>query len=70
MRKIFGIQAELNITTDDDLVKGIGKGISKGSITLNDIVNDVKPSILNLIRTYLENKNKDNSNKENNNERN
>jgi len=34
MKKLFGLEAEFNITMDDDVIKSIGQGIAKGSITI------------------------------------
>ncbi len=56
MKKVFGLQAEINITADDDIVHGIGKGLKSGSVTVAEIVNEVKPSIINVIKNYLSEK--------------
>ena len=50
MKKLFGIEAEINITADDDVVKGIGAGIKSGSIVISDIVKEAKPVIVNKIK--------------------
>lgn len=53
MKKVFGIQAEINITADDDVVRGIGKGIQNGSVILSDIVKELKPAITDSIKNRL-----------------
>lgn len=63
MKKVFGVEAELNITADEELVKGLGKGISKGAVTLNDIIKDARPAILTAIKNFLEDEKQDNSSK-------
>jgi hypothetical protein len=50
MKKVLGIQAELNITADEDVIRGIGKGISNGSIVISDIIKEVKPEIVKSIK--------------------
>lgn len=49
MKKLFGIEAEINVTADEDIIKGIGKGVSNGSIILQDIFNEVKAPLINCI---------------------
>lgn len=36
MDKIFGLQAEINITADESIIKGLGKGIGNGSVIVRD----------------------------------
>lgn len=64
MKKLFGIQAEVNITTDDDIAKGIGKGFSKGGVMFQDTLQKLLPTIVKSLEKYLlEGKDK-NSNQE------
>lgn len=58
MKKLFGIEAEINVTADEDIIKGIGKGVSNGSIILQDILNEVKDPLIKCIVNKL-NKNKE-----------
>lgn len=58
MKKVFGIEAEVNITADEDICKGIGKGVSNGSILLADIIKEVKPEIIKGIKKLFEEDNK------------
>lgn len=53
MKKVFGIEAEVNITADEDICKGIGKGVSNGSILLADIIKEIKPEIIKGVKSYL-----------------
>lgn len=53
MKKIFGLQAEVNITADEDIMKGIGKGISNGSVVISDIIKEVKPELVKSIGKLL-----------------
>ena len=53
MKKIFGVQAEFNITADDDIVKGVGKGVSSGSVVLVDLVKEMKPAVLDTIKALV-----------------
>ena len=46
MKKVLGIEAEINITTDDDIAKGVGKGISNGTVMITDIIKQIKPDII------------------------
>lgn len=46
MKKVFGIEAEINITTDDDIAKGVGKGLSNGTVVITDIIKQIKPDII------------------------
>lgn len=64
MKKVFGVQAEVNITADEEVVKGIGKGISKGAIAIDDIIKSVKPEIEKALKDWIkEDKNKCKENK-------
>ena len=59
MKKIFGVQAEFNITADEDITKGIGKGLSNGSILFKDIVKEIKPEIIKALKKcFVEEKSK------------
>lgn len=49
MKKLFGIEAEINVTADEDISKGIGKGVSNGSIILHDILHEVKNPLIECI---------------------
>lgn len=53
MKKLFGIEAEINVTADEDIIKGIGKGVSNGSIILQDILNEVKAPLIKSIANKL-----------------
>lgn len=53
MKKLFGIEAEINVTADEDIIKGIGKGVSNGSIILQDIFNEVKAPLINCIANKI-----------------
>lgn len=53
MKKLFGIQAEINVTADEDIIKGIGKGVSNGSIILQDILNEIKAPLIKCIANKL-----------------
>lgn len=53
MKKLFGIEAEINVTADEDIIKGIGKGVSNGSIILQDILNEVKAPLIKCIANKL-----------------
>lgn len=59
MKKLFGIEAEINVTADEDIIKGIGKGVSNGSIILQDILNEVKAPLINCIVNKLNNEKKE-----------
>ena len=50
MKKLFGIEAEFNITADEEVVKGIGKGIANGAVDVSDIIKEVKPEIVKAIK--------------------
>lgn len=63
MKKVFGIEAEVNITADEDICKGIGKGVSNGSILLADIIKEVKPEIIKGIKKLFEDNKKPQENK-------
>lgn len=58
MKKIIGVQAELNVTTDDDIVRGIGKGIQNGSVIISDIIKELTPAITDAIKNQLEKRKK------------
>lgn len=53
MKKIFGIEAEINITTDEGVAKCFGKGLAKGSLTLNNFIKEIKPELVKKIKDYL-----------------
>ena len=53
MKKIFGVEAELNITADDDIAHGIGKGVQKGSAVISDIKKEIMPVLTESIKNYL-----------------
>lgn len=54
MKKLIGIEAEFNITADEELAKGIGQGIKSGAISINDIIKDTKPAIVEAIKKAVE----------------
>lgn len=56
MKKLFGVQAEVNITCDDDFVKSISKGITKGVVALEDVVKELKPDFLDALRKLIKEK--------------
>ena len=56
MKKVFGIEAEVNITTDEEIVKGIGKGLAKGQITFDEILKEIKPEFVKAIKSALQDK--------------
>lgn len=59
MKKLIGIEAEVNITVDEAVAQGIGKGISKGSITLTDIIKEIKLEIIRSVKQkFIEEKHK------------
>lgn len=60
MKKLFGIEAEINVTADEDIIKGIGKGVSNGSIILQDILNEVKAPLIKRIANKLSQEKKEN----------
>lgn len=41
MKKIFGMEAEFNITADEEIIHGLGKGIQNGSVAVMDIVGTI-----------------------------
>ncbi len=49
MRKLIGIEAEVNITVNDDILRKI----SKSSPILNDILKEVRPNIIKAIKKCL-----------------
>ena len=56
MKKTFGIEAEFNFTADEDIVKGLGKGLSKGAITLDNLIKEVKPEIVKKLKEIFSEK--------------
>lgn len=60
MKKLFGIQAEINVTADEDIIKGIGKGVSNGSIILQDILNEIKAPLIKSVANKLSQEKKEN----------
>ena len=64
MKKLFGVQAEFNITADEDVTKGIGSGIKKGSIVVSDIIREFKPLITETIKDEFFGKEKTEDKKE------
>lgn len=50
MKKIIGVQAEFNITADEDITKGLGKGLSNGSVLIKDIIKEIKPEIVKALK--------------------
>ena len=53
MSKLIGIQAEVNLTLNDDLMKSVGKGIEKGAIHIEDIFKELKAPIIETIKKEL-----------------
>ena len=53
MKKLFGIQAELNITADDDVCKSIGSGIKNGTIDVADLINEAIPIAIKALKKEL-----------------
>ena len=53
MKKVFGIEAEVNITTDEEVIKGIGKGLAKGTVTLENLFKEIKPEIVKALKEVL-----------------
>lgn len=49
MKKVIGIQAEVNITADEDIVKGIGKG----TIKLGSLFDELKSTIAEAIKKEI-----------------
>lgn len=60
MKKIFGVQAEFNITADEEIVHGLGKGIQNGSVAIMDIFNEIKPAVSERIKSLLAKQQKEN----------
>ena len=64
MKKIFGMEAEFNITADEEIIHGLGKGIQNGSVAVMDIVNEFKPTVSECLKKILmKQNNEDNTNK-------
>ena len=64
MKKIFGMEAEFNITADEEIIHGLGKGIQNGSVAVMDIVNEIKPKLSECLKKILmKQNNEDNTNK-------
>lgn len=64
MKKIFGMEAEFNITADEEIIHGLGKGIQSGSVAVMDIVNEIKPTVSECLKKILmKQNNEDNTNK-------
>lgn len=53
MKKIFGIEAEFNITADEDITKGIGSGIKNGSVVIADIIKELTPAIIRSLKDAI-----------------
>ena len=53
MKKIFGVQAEINLTADEEIVRGLGKGIQNGSVAVMDIINEIKPAVSECLKKAL-----------------
>lgn len=53
MKKIFGVQAEFNLTADEEIVHGLGKGIQNGSVAVMDIINEIKPAVSECLKRTL-----------------
>lgn len=54
MVKLIGVEAEFNITVDEELAKGIGQGVKSGAISINEIVKDAKPTIVEAVKKALD----------------
>ena len=64
MKKSFGMEAEFNITADEEIIHGLGKGIQNGSVAVMDIVNEIKPTVSECLKKILmKQNNEDNTNK-------
>ena len=64
MKKIFGMEAEFNITADEEIIHGLGKGIQNGSVAVMDKVNEIKPTVSECLKKILmKQNNEDNTNK-------
>lgn len=59
MKKVFGVQAEFNITADEDIVKGMGKDIASCNGTLRELFKELKPEIIKIIKKSLTEEKKD-----------
>lgn len=53
MKKLIGLEAEINITTDDEVAKGVGHGLKNGTIVLAEIIEKLKPAITEGIRKAI-----------------
>lgn len=56
MEKLLGVEAEINLTVNDDIIRKI----SKGSPFLNDILKELKPDIIKALKKCLIKKGDDN----------
>ena len=54
MKKVFGLQAEINIIADDDVARGVGKGLRNGSEVLTDIIKEIKPILSDSIKKHFD----------------
>lgn len=59
MKKLIGLQAEVNITTDDDVAKAVGQALKGGALTVADIINAIKPDIARAIAGVIKGANKE-----------
>lgn len=58
------MEAEFNITADEEIIHGLGKGIQNGSVAVMDIVNEIKPTVSECLKKILmKQNNEDNTNK-------
>jgi hypothetical protein len=53
MDKIIGVQAEVNITMHSDIIKGLGKGIEKGAIHVEDILKGLKQPLIDALKKVI-----------------
>jgi hypothetical protein len=53
MEKLIGVQAEINITIHSDILKGLGKGIEKGSVHIEDVFKELKGPIIEVLKKQL-----------------
>ena len=49
MEKLLGVEAEINLTVNDDIIRKI----SKASPFLNDILKELKPDIIKALKKCL-----------------
>ncbi len=54
MKKILGVQAEFNITADEDITKGMGKGLQNGTAVLADVIKELKPVAIKWLNGQLD----------------